>query len=304
MIAAICLNPCVDRTVEIDGFAYGGMNRIQTVRSDGSGKGVNVALAARELGLDAACIGLLPKDGAEPVLSRLGAAGCEADFVRVEGSLRVNTKVRNRRDSVITEINESGASVSREALDAAVDQARRWGKRADILVMTGSLPPGCPADFYRTLIEASGGRCILDAEGEKLTLGLAAKPFLIKPNRYELEAALGEALPEPADVLRGARALFGGGMAVVSMGADGAVLSFGDKGRYAPRIPIEALSTVGAGDCMVAGMLYALDKGMEPIEVFRHGVAGGTAGCMTPGTMLLRAEDFFEQLKRVEIVSI
>ena len=304
MIAAVCLNPCIDRTVEIDAFVYGGMNRIRALRNDGSGKGVNVALAAHELGLEAACIGILPNENAAPVLSRLEDAGCRADFVRVPGGVRVNTKVINREDHVVTEINESGELVSADTMQAVIELVRAWSAKADILIMTGSLPPGCPADFYKTLMEACACRCILDAEGEKLTLGLAAHPFLIKPNQFELEAALGRALPEPADVLRGVREMNGDGMAVVSMGADGAVFSFEGAGWYAPRIPIEALSTVGAGDCMVAGMLYALERGMEPVEVFRHGVAGGTAGCMTPGTMLLRKEDFTQQLERVQLIKI
>jgi 6-phosphofructokinase 2 len=82
------------------------------------------------------------------------------------------------------------------------------------------------------------------------------------------------------------------------------VFSCGGEGYYAPRIPIEALSTVGAGDCMVAGMLYALQHNMPPKEVFRYAVAGGTAGCMTPGTMLLRRDDFFTMAEKVELVAI
>ncbi len=301
MIAAVCLNPCIDRMLGIDGFSYGGMNRIKKQRDDGSGKGVNVAIAVRELGMESVCIGILPEEGAEPVLARLSSAGCESDFVRVPGRVRVNTKLRNSVDGVVTEINESGAQTAPETLNKALDLVARWGSRCDAMVMTGSLPPGCPADFYAQLMRRSGARCVLDAEGEKLTLGLKANPVLIKPNRYELEIALGRALPEPQDVLAGIRKLAGDGMAAVSMGGDGAVFSYGGDGWYAPRVPIEALSTVGAGDCMVAGMLYALERGFAPEEVFRHGVAGGTAGCVTPGTELLRRQDFFELLKRVEI---
>ena len=112
MICAVCLNPCIDRTVEIDKFTYGGMNRILTSREDGCGKGVNVALVARELGMESACIGYLFEENGELISERLKEAGAQEDCIWLPGRVRTNMKVFDRENSRITEINESGAFIS------------------------------------------------------------------------------------------------------------------------------------------------------------------------------------------------
>ena len=118
MITALCANPCVDRTVAIERFAYGGMNRILEERLDGSGKGVNVALASVQLGMEAACVGLLAEERGALIEDRLVAGRCQAEFVPVPGAVRVNMKVLDRSTGTITEINEAGAPVPPEAVDA------------------------------------------------------------------------------------------------------------------------------------------------------------------------------------------
>ena len=165
MICAVCLNPCIDRTVEIDKFTYGGMNRILTSREDGCGKGVNVALVARQMGMESACIGYLFEDNGALISERLKDAGAGEDCIWLPGRVRTNMKVFDRENSRITEINESGAFISEADRARMIELVRDWAGRCDTMVFTGSLPPGCPADFYKTLMEATEGRCrcVLDA---------------------------------------------------------------------------------------------------------------------------------------------
>ena len=183
MITTVCLNPAIDRSISIAEFNYGGMNRVKSVRSDAGGKGVNVAVTASRLGLETECISFLHKNGGKEIENRLISSGVSSDGVWLDGTLRTNIKLLDQSRNIITEINESGAPVSEAALQKMTALIARHAQDSDFLVLAGSLPPGCPADYYRTLIEAAENmkcRCILDADGDKLKEGLKARPYLIK----------------------------------------------------------------------------------------------------------------------------
>lgn len=310
MITALCLNPCIDRTVEIERFTYGGMNRIIEAREDGSGKGVNVAIACRQIGLAAACIGLMG-DKAGSVTGRLERAGCPQEYLPAAGPVRVNLKVLDRQAGVITEINEPGVPVAPGQEEALIGLSVRWARRSEYLILTGSIPPACPTDLYARIIEAvrldgGGCRCVLDAEGEKLALGIAARPYMIKPNRYELELLCGRELPDIGDVDEEARALVGQGVSIVavSLGGDGAYVTDGDRAYWSPALDVPVRSTVGAGDSMVAGYLRAFGMGLPLADTFVHAVAAASASVMTEGTQLIDARAYEELLERVSPMPI
>ena len=197
MICSVCLNPCIDRTVEIDAFAYGGLNRIRASRSDGCGKGVNVALVAREMGMEASVIGFLFEENGRCIAERLESAGAGEDCIWLPGAVRTNLKVFDRSTARITEINEPGEQIPEEALARMVQKVREYAEICDTMVFTGSLPPGVPADFYRTLIEATAGccRCVLDAEGEKLARGKRLEGWELE--HYRAHRAQIDLRPEP-----------------------------------------------------------------------------------------------------------
>lgn len=312
MITAFCANPCIDRTVEIDSFTYGGMNRIQNVREDGCGKGINVAVALRLLGLDAAVTGVMPNGRCELAENRLSEMDCRFSFVRNPGSVRVNTKVFDRSSGVITEINERGVPSSPEETQAAVDLAVSMAKQSSYMVLTGSVPAGMPADIYRQIAariadETPACRVVLDAENELLKEGLAARPYLIKPNRYELELLCGEKLQDVAAVHRAARrvmAQWGLPLMAVSLGGDGAYMTDGKEAFFAPVHKVTVRSTVGAGDCMVAGLLLGLSRGLTLEETFRLGVAAATSSVTTEGTKLIDVEKFRELIPQILIEKV
>ncbi len=304
MITTICLNPALDRTVTVDALMPGQVNRIRTVRTDVGGKGVNVAVACRRLGLDAQVIGCAGVDGYSKIRNAMAKENVGCCFHTVEGAVRVNTKVVALDGSGVTELNEPGPKLTAEDLDVFFDLAIEKTRRSDYAVITGSLPPGCPAGTYRELIRAlSPVPCILDVSGEALKLGVEASPFLIKPNHHELAATLGRELHTLEEIRLAAQTFADRGVrhVVVSLGRDGA-LYVGDEGCFhAPEIPVEVHSTVGAGDALVGGILHGLVKHGNMKEGFRSGAAAGTASVMTEGTQLIIPTDFARLLPLVQV---
>ena len=304
MITTVCMNPALDKTVTVDALQMGQVNRIRASRTDVGGKGVNVAVVARRLDMTAQVIGIAGEDGLERIRQKLDMEQVGHAFLPVEGAVRVNTKVVSRDGSGVTELNESGPTMTADVLAEFFALARGKAQGSDAVVITGSLPPGCPAGTYRELIRAlSGTRCILDVGGAELVLGVEAHPFLVKPNHHELAAALRTELRTMADIRRGAQSLVDAGAenVVVSMGKEGALYVGAEGAFYAPEVPVEVHSTVGAGDALVGGLLYGLTKYGTMRDAFRCGVAAGTASVMTEGTQLIVPDDFHHLLGRVHI---
>lgn len=306
MITALALNPSIDMTLSIDGFTYGGLNRVRTARRDAGGKGMNVALALRALECEAECVGFMHTENAALFENKLREHGAGHDFVYCEGSTRINIKLRDDATSSITELNQSGRMVTETKLVEMIAMIKRHAARASHMVLSGSVPPGCSAGCYREIMEelrGTGCKCVLDADGEKLREGLKAKPFLIKPNRYELELLTGRSLPERADLLAAARKLIDDGVSVVavSLGGEGALITDGDAALFAPPLKISVNSTVGAGDSMVAGLTAAFSREKSLADAFRTGVACASAACGTEGTQLFSKTEFTRLYSMVEI---
>ena len=284
MITTISLNPSIDRTVNVEKFVPGGLNRVVSAHSVAAGKGINVALTASALGVASECIGFMYREGSKLFEKRLMVGGVEYNFVWCDGSVRTNVKVFDQSTGTITEINESGARVSEDDLKRMTDLVALHAENTDYLVLAGSLPPGCPADYYRTLIqtvEGLGCRCVLDADGDRMRYGLEACPFMIKPNRYELELMTGEKLNSLKEIRDAAQKYLDMGVSVVtvSLGSEGALITDGDETLYAPKLALDVKSTVGAGDAMVAGLTCGFIGDNELEDAFRMGVACASARC-------------------------
>lgn len=309
MITALALNPSIDMTISIPEFTYGGLNRVKTARRDAGGKGMNVALALRVLGCETECIGFMHTGNNALFENKLKEHGAGFDFVYCEGDTRTNIKLRDDATSTITEINQSGRPVSEAEMAQMMDMIRRHAADSDYMVLSGSVPPGCSAGCYREIIEEirdTGCRCVLDADGEKLSEGLKAKPYLIKPNRYELEMLTGRSLPGRMDLLNAAYELINGGVGVVaiSLGGEGALITDGNKSLFAPALKINVNSTVGAGDSMVAGLTAALSRSLSLEDAFRTGIACASAACGTEGTQLFTKAEFERLYSMVEIENV
>ena len=308
MITTICLNPCFDKTVNVERLYPGQVNRIRDARVDFGGKGINVAVVAKRLGLDVQCLGIMGENGAAELTSMMDREGLKHRFLTVPGHVRTNLKVCSLDGQGVTELNEPGTPLSTDYLEKFTALAAECTADSDIIVLTGSLPPGCPEGTYRDLMKAlEGKKCILDTEGKELELAAkSAHPFLIKPNLREMEATLGIEL-RTMRAIRDASLLFlrlGVKHSVVSMGAMGAMYIAEDKTLFAPALRVETKSTVGAGDAMIGGMLlgYEIEKDMS--KAFRYGIAAGAASVMTEGTQLIVRSDFENLLDQVRIQEV
>lgn len=307
MITSICMNPSFDKTVEVDALTFGEVNRIRTSRTDMGGKGLNVAVVAQRLGLESCCIGIMGEEGASRLRTMMDREGVNHDFLTVPGSVRINTKIVSRDGTGVTELNEPGTPVNEQQLADFFQLARQKAEHSRYMVLTGSLPPGCPEGTYRSLMQALPDmNCILDVGGRELELGTEAHPFLIKPNLSEMEAALGLQLRTLRSIRDAALIFLRKGVqhVVVSMGSMGAMYVCKEKTLFAPALRVEAKSTVGAGDAMVGGLLKGLEAEGDMAKAFRYGVAAGAASVMTEGTQLIVPEDFESLLGQVKIQEV
>lgn len=308
MITTICLNPCFDKTVSVDRLQPGQVNRIREARVDLGGNAINVAVVARRLGLNAKCVGIMGENGAAALTALMDRENLVHRFMTVPGDVRTNMKVYSLDGQGVTELNEPGTRVTEKELSDFTQIVKEETADSDMIVMTGSLPPGCPEGTYRDLLQAlDGKKCILDTEGKELELAAkGAHPFLIKPNLREMEATLGIEL-RTMRAIRDAALIFvrlGVQHSVVSMGAMGAMYISADKTLFAPALRVETKSTVGAGDAMIGGMLlgYELEKDMA--RAFRYGIAAGAASVMTEGNQPIDKSDFDVLLDQVRIQEV
>ena len=308
MITTVCLNPSFDKTVEVDTIRVGQVNRLLRGRVDPGGKGINVAIVAHRLGLDVECIGIMGEEGSADLCDMMDREGLCHSFLKVPGRVRTNLKVCSQDGQGVTELNEAGNPVKQSELDAFMELAKERTADSEIVVLPGSLPPGCPVGTYRNLMKALEGKKIfLDTEGKELELcAKEARPFLIKPNLRELESTLGIEL-RTMRAIRDAALLFirlGVEHAVVSMGAMGAMYVSREKTLFAAALRVEAKSTVGAGDAMLGGMLLGYEKEKDMARAFRYGVAAGAASVMTEGTQLIVPADFERLLDQVRVQEV
>ncbi|MGB8166268.1 MAG: 1-phosphofructokinase [Chthoniobacteraceae bacterium] len=272
----VTLNPAIDRTVTIPHFTAGAVNRVETVRSNPGGKGVNVAASLADAGQRVAVTGFLGQENTASFEALFAAKKIADHFTRIAGQTRVGIKIVDPALRQTTDINFPGPTATTLNVEALEKQIAALD--ADFFVLAGSLPPGVDAAIYAQLITAlrgRGKRVVLDASGEALRLGLAAQPHLFKPNIDELGELLGGSLAGEAAVLKAARQLIARGVetVVVSMGRDGACFVTANEALIARPPEVEVRSTVGAGDAMVAGIVAGQARNLPLAECARLATA-------------------------------
>ena len=308
MIATVTLNPALDKTMAIPGFAIGGTNRAFIEQIDAGGKGINVAKAARQLGCPAIALGFLAGANGRWIADALAAQGIPCDFVWVPGETRVNLKIKDSLTGTETEINEPGFQVGADHIESLMRKVEEQAGQCSVVVFSGSLPPGVPPEIYAEFIRIArnrGAQTILDTAGAALKHGITAGPDLVKPNRAEAEEVLETRIDGEAALL-GAAGRFlalGARVVVLSLGADGALAVSGRERWRAWSPSITASSSIGAGDAMVAALAFAMTRGLALKDALRLATAAGAASAATNGsaTDLGSIEDY---AKRVILHSI
>jgi 1-phosphofructokinase len=296
MIVTLTPNPSLDRTVSITDLQRGEVQRATASRIDPGGKGVNIsrALTAHK----ARTLAVLPAGGPQGHLlgELLAEAGIEVAIVPISGSIRVNLALVEP-DGTTTKINEPGPLLSRSELAALLaGAADTLGEHPSWLVGSGSLPPGVDDNLYAGLVSRcrdAGVRVAIDASGPALAHAVAARPDLIKPNLQELEELVGRSLNTLGDVLAAAVDVLAQGVAtvVVSLGRHGALLVTDSIAAHAIAPGPAPLSTVGAGDALLAGYLYATSGGSTPLDALCTGVTWGAAAVSLPGSRMPNPAD-------------
>jgi 1-phosphofructokinase/6-phosphofructokinase 2 len=288
MIVTFTPNPGVDRTVSVAALRVGEVNRATSVRLDPGGKGINVSRALVANGTDT--LAVFPSGGVEGARMEtlLEAAGVPYEAVAVAGELRVNLALVDP-DGTTTKVNEPGPPISPADGERLLGAVTRAAGPGDWVVGCGSLSPGTEPGILADLVVSGrrrGARVAVDSSGAAMAAALAVRPDLVKPNHEELREIAGHDLPTLGDVIDAARGIVDGGVAMVlvSLGADGAVLVSADHLSHALAAPVTPVSTVGAGDCLLAGFLHALDHGADPEDALVTAVAWGAAAVALPGS--------------------
>lgn len=309
MIYTVTLNPAVDKTIYVDNFTLDAVNRVSSIRQDAGGKGINVSKTIQQLGGTSTAVAFLGGASGSFITSALDEMGIPVRAFAAEGDTRINTKVVDLVSHTYTDINEPGAAVTKAMLDDALAILALEINPGDIVVLSGSLPAGAPTKTYATWTRAcrkAGARVFLDADGEALVEGLAAKPSLIKPNEVELGRMLGRELADDDSIIAAAQELVDDGIeqVMVSMGGSGAIFVT-DKGAYRLHQPaVEVISTVGAGDSVVAALAYAADQNLPLEQAARLSMAVGAATVMQPGTEPAKRDDIDRLLDQVQLTRL
>ena len=311
MIYTVTLNPALDRTLTVPSLRLGEVNRARSVRLDLSGKGINVSRALRLLGVPSRIIAFVGGGTGRAIRDGLAADGFETICVEVADETRQNITVVDAAAGVLTKINEPGAAVSPADLAAMATLIERSAAASDLWVFSGSLPPGAPSDLYArliTLVQARGGRAFLDSSGEALRQGLAARPYAIKPNSEEAGEVLGRPVVSDTDHVAALRWFQDNGSQLVCLtrGARGIVLALDGVPRTGAPLsaappPIAAASPIGAGDATLAGLVWAVRDGCDPVETAQRAVACGTAAAMQEGTGVGERASVEMLLKQVRV---
>ena len=286
MICTVTFNPSLDYIVDVEDFKLGLTNRTSSELILPGGKGINVSIVLRNLGICNRALGFTAGFTGDEIIRRLQEMGVESDFIRIErGISRINLKLKSDEES---EINGMGPDITGTNVELLFEQLNEL-KAGDILVLSGSIPSSIRSSIYKEIMERLQGRgiqIVVDAEKALLMEVLPLHPFLIKPNNHELEAMLGRTLSTKEEVLEGAKELqaLGARNVLVSMAGDGAVLLTEDGAVYREGVCRgTVVNSVGAGDSMVAGFLAGYLKTGDYGYALKLGTASGGATAFSHG---------------------
>lgn len=309
-IVTLTLNPCIDRTITIEKpIEIGGTHKVSSTREEVSGKGINVSGVLNNWNVPTMCLGFDFRGSKHPVARALRDRGIPAWLHSVDGKLRCNIKVFDNTERTMTEFNEKGMEVSdkdMEAICLLIEKQLNEMGQEDLLVITGSVPPGVPTDFYQQVIERAGEkgiRTVLDASGDLLKEGIKAKPFALKPNKEELETILGHKIQSEEEICEVCNFLIEQGIEYicVTLGDKGAKLICREGIYHADPLDLEVKGIQGAGDSVVAGMCVAISEGKKPEDILKYAMATAAGSLILEGTQMCRWEDFQRFLPEINV---
>ena len=284
MIYTVTFNPSLDYIVSVKDFKLGLTNRTDSELMLPGGKGINVSIVLKNLGIDNTALGFVAGFTGEEVVKRLEKFGVKNGFLEIpEGFTRINVKLKSIDG---TEINGQGPSISEEKIEQLMTRLDEMGE-GDVLFLSGSIPASMPDDTYQKIMERLKGKGVLisvDATQELLLKVLPYHPFLIKPNNHELGEIFSVELKTRESVVPYGKKLqeMGAENVLISMAGEGAVLIASDGQIYDAPAPKGTLKNgVGAGDSMVAGFMAGYMEKQDYEYAFHMGIAAGSASAFS-----------------------
>ncbi len=280
MIYTVTFNPSIDYIVSVPDFRLGATNRTSSEIINPGGKGINVSLVLKNFGIDSIALGFTAGFTGKEIIRLLSEKGIRTEFIETEGGAsRINVKLRGTEE---TEINGAGPRYSDNDISKLYEKLEHL-ESGDYLILAGSIPSSMPSGIYMDILSRLRGRGIrfvVDATGELLMKVLKYRPFLIKPNKQELEELFDVDIRNNMEVAEYAKRLqkMGAGNILVSLAGDGAVLLTEDGKIYESLPPNgKVVNSVGAGDSMVAGFIAGLLKSGSYEDAFYTGLCTGSA---------------------------
>lgn len=275
MIVAAGLSPAWQQILLFDDFAVGQVNRAQSVAWCASGKVVNVAVALHHLRADCRMLTLVGGDFGAKIQIELAGFGLSARWIESLAPTRVCTTILNHSRQVTTELVENAPAISEDELEAFQRAFHEESANANVVVLSGSLPQGAPANYYSDLLEGISGRAILDIRGPELLALLGRRPFLCKPNREELSRTVGRPLETDADLLAAMREVNARGAewVIVTQGRGAVFVTSTEASFYLNPPSVPVVNPIGCGDCLAAGVACAVDEGRNMLDAVRWGMA-------------------------------
>jgi 6-phosphofructokinase 2 len=296
-IVTVTMNPALDSSTSVDQVVAEDKLRCRHPRHEPGGGGINVSRAISHLGGESTTVFLAGGPNGEFLTSLLQNEGISCSPIRVAANTRNNLVVNERTSDRQYRFAMPGGNVERSAWEGVLSELEDLSPTPDIIVASGSLPPGVPDDFYRRVVKLGsrlGCRVAVDTSGTPLERAAAKGLYLVKPNLREFREMMGRVLGDDVEIERSVRNAVQRGMAeivLLSLGAGGAVLGTAE-GVIRFRSPtVEIRSKIGAGDSMMAGAVLSLARDADVQDAAMYAVAAGAAAVMTPGTELCRKED-------------
>jgi 6-phosphofructokinase 2 len=307
MIYTITLDPALERTLDVEEFIYDDVNHIIGEERQAGGKGVDVSRVVKELGGYSVALGFVGGYNGREVEGRAINEGLVCDFTSTSGETRTNIVINQRKKTMQTLLSAAMSPVNPIEVNAFYSRIKNIPPESYV-VMVGPIPEGLNQTFWAQLITVLKDKrikVVLDADNEALKRGLDAGPFLIKPNMHELSRLVDKTVREIEEIIKQAEPLLEKvEYIVISMGARGAVgMSKNERIHVAPP-KVNVKSSLGAGDALIGGLVFALNEGADFRDALKLGVSCGTASTLNPGYASCLREDIYEIQEQILMKNI
>ncbi len=309
MIITVTPNPAVDKSITVDNLKVDKVNRTSSIRLDAGGKGINVSKVINSLGYESIAMGIVGGGTGEFIKEQIESLGIKTDFVSASANTRTNLKIYDSVNKTYTDINEAGEDVGEQVFNDLYDKLLKKANSGDIVVLAGRATADIDENAFALWTEKlsqNGVKVIVDMDGDRLKKAIEKKPYAIKPNEFELaeiyclkdveiQTLANQAIKIAQNQVE---------LVVVSLGARGSLFVRGDECIMASGPKVDAVSTVGAGDSVTAGIAISLDNGYSLEELARFATAIGTAKVMCAGSSPPSKEQVNGYLEQITVQKI